>query len=315
MSGGVLTVAGGAGETNNVTVGPNAGGLTYRVTDLGANVSPGLFCLHVTGDAHSVDCGNLGLLIASIAVTLGDGNDRVSVSGAIISTLSGGSGNDTLTGGTGVDTVHGGSGADTIAVRDGKTDQVDCGSEIDTVVADLQDTVAPDCEIVDRATSTGGGNDGGSGGGGSGGGTGGGAGGGTPGSALAGLTVATGVAKVSPSGTFPVAVRCRGKARCRGTLVAYTVKRISVPKKARSSKAKGKTRKAKGRRIRLAKRKVSIRGDRAQSLTVRLSKANRRLFRRLRMKRVRAKVTVYYTTTAGLKGKAQRTLTLSLRKR
>ena len=152
LSAGELTVTGATAETNNVTVSPSAGGLTYRVTDLGATVVPGLLCLYVAGDPHSVECANAGLLITSLSVSVNDGNDRVAVNGSLVSTLSGGSGNDTLTGGTGADTIHGGTGADTIAARDGNTDQIDCGSEVDSVIADIQDTVALDCEIVDRAT-------------------------------------------------------------------------------------------------------------------------------------------------------------------
>jgi Ca2+-binding RTX toxin-like protein len=89
--------------------------------------------------------------------------------------LDGGTGNDDLTGGYGNDTIAGGPGqdkivgdrdgrcnelhcdlspgsaADTIDAVDGEVDTVSCGPGTDTVRADAQDVVAPDCETVTRA--------------------------------------------------------------------------------------------------------------------------------------------------------------------
>ena len=42
-------------------------------------------------------------------------------------------------------------GNDTIDVRDGEADNVDCGVGADKVVADALDTVAPNCEQIDRS--------------------------------------------------------------------------------------------------------------------------------------------------------------------
>lgn len=64
--------------------------------------------------------------------------------------LDGGPGNDTLDGGVGVDHVLGGPGRDTIKVRDGVRDFVGCGAGVDTVIADLLDSVPRDCENVQR---------------------------------------------------------------------------------------------------------------------------------------------------------------------
>jgi hypothetical protein len=97
----------------------------------------------------------LGGLDQDETIDGGAGNDRIT----------GGFGNDTLTGGPGADTVFGddtGSycgiyscqlpfGNDTIDVRDGEADNVDCGVGTDKVVADAVDTIAPNCEQVDRA--------------------------------------------------------------------------------------------------------------------------------------------------------------------
>jgi Ca2+-binding RTX toxin-like protein len=80
-------------------------------------------------------------------------------------TLTGAYGNDTITGGPGPDKIVGdrdgrcnelhcdlspGSSSDTIDALDGEADSVSCGPGLDTVKADAQDTVAPDCETVTR---------------------------------------------------------------------------------------------------------------------------------------------------------------------
>lgn len=79
--------------------------------------------------------------------------------------IEGGYGDDTITGGPGRDQINAdagtnscnflvcriGSGNDTVNVRDGEVDSVVCGPGTDTVIADANDTVAGDCEQVDRA--------------------------------------------------------------------------------------------------------------------------------------------------------------------
>ncbi len=64
--------------------------------------------------------------------------------------LTGGPGNDVLDGGGGADNLRGNAGQDTIKARDGVHDVISCGSGADTVIADLLDTVATDCETVRR---------------------------------------------------------------------------------------------------------------------------------------------------------------------
>jgi hypothetical protein len=72
------------------------------------------------------------------------GNDR----------LNGVRGADFLNGGPGRDVVNGGDGDDRIAVEyDGSRDRVTCGRGLDTVTADVTDSVAPDCELVSRRLS------------------------------------------------------------------------------------------------------------------------------------------------------------------
>lgn len=83
-------------------------------------------------------------------------------------TIEGGYGDDTITGGPGKDTINAeagtgscsflvcrvGVGNDTVNVRDGEVDSVVCGVGTDTVVADADDTIAADCETVDRGIVT-----------------------------------------------------------------------------------------------------------------------------------------------------------------
>ncbi len=79
-------------------------------------------------------------------------------------TIEAGLGDDDVSGGPGRDTINAdagsgacnflvcrtGSGNDVVRVRDGEADSVVCGPGTDTVIADAADTVAPDCENVDR---------------------------------------------------------------------------------------------------------------------------------------------------------------------
>ena len=87
----------------------------------------------------------------------GAGDDRIE----------GGFNHDVLTGGPGSDVIYGDStsgncggygqsctipfGNDTINARDGAADQIDCGAGEDKAVVDALDTVAANCETVDRA--------------------------------------------------------------------------------------------------------------------------------------------------------------------
>jgi hypothetical protein len=62
----------------------------------------------------------------------GDGNDIVM----------GGLGSDTITGGPGADNLIGRGGSDRIDARDGTADRIDCGEDLDTVLADVADVAA-----------------------------------------------------------------------------------------------------------------------------------------------------------------------------
>jgi Ca2+-binding RTX toxin-like protein len=99
----------------------------------------------------------------------GDGADTLD-GGAGADYLDGGYGDDHITGGAGADIIHGDIaggdcgggiygycklpyGNDMIDARDGEIDSIDCGAGTDSVKADPNDVVAPDCETVDRAAA------------------------------------------------------------------------------------------------------------------------------------------------------------------
>jgi Ca2+-binding RTX toxin-like protein len=93
----------------------------------------------------------------------GDGTDKID-GGTGADKLDGGFGDDTITGGPGRDAISadlaGGDcgplwckhpfGNDTVEARDGEADSIACGEGADRVVADAVDTVASDCERVER---------------------------------------------------------------------------------------------------------------------------------------------------------------------
>jgi hypothetical protein len=122
-------------------------------------------------DLTSVDCAPTMLpntftctRSSSIAVDLGDGNDRfradavpapISVAGGAgidnIATsggndvLAGGAGDDTLSGNSGVDDYFGETGDDTILARDGRAERISCGANTDVADNDFVDIIA-ECE-------------------------------------------------------------------------------------------------------------------------------------------------------------------------
>lgn len=88
-------------------------------------------------------------------------------------TIRGGGEGDSIEGDDAADVLEGEGGDDVIAARDGAPDTITCGSGSDMVNADTTDTVASDCELVDRVAVVAGGtggDGGGSGGDGGGGG-------------------------------------------------------------------------------------------------------------------------------------------------
>lgn len=132
---------GNVGEQFQVRPSPVAGRVQFDRT--GPSPTPGPFNLDI-GTTERLDLNANG------------GNDSVTaavqagLAGLIALDLDGGAGDDQVTGGDGADVIAGGAGADTIASRDAAADSVTCGTESDAVTADGRDSVAGDCETVDR---------------------------------------------------------------------------------------------------------------------------------------------------------------------
>jgi Ca2+-binding RTX toxin-like protein len=142
----------GPGEVNSLTI--SLAGADFVLDDPGATITAAPACV---GMGSSVTCS--GTAIIGITVSAGDGADSVTNTTATRSTLSGGDGNDSLAGGSGNDTLRGNKGVDThaggagddlIDARGDRGDVVSCGDGNDTVLADAADSIALDCETVDR---------------------------------------------------------------------------------------------------------------------------------------------------------------------
>jgi hypothetical protein len=114
----------------------------------------------VTGPTNEVSCP----LATSIAIDLGEGNDRLrtidvtvpvsATGGAGSDDLEGGAGNDVLAGGPGGDTLNGlggvddyfgEAGNDIIEATDGRAERISCGADTDAVHNDFIDIIA-ECE-------------------------------------------------------------------------------------------------------------------------------------------------------------------------
>jgi Putative metal-binding motif len=123
-------------------------GTSIRFTRFGGvSLGGGPGCVLTQGD-QSVDCPKGG--ITSVILNLGDGDDVASVSSSVTLPVifNGEGGNDGLFGGGGTDVFSGGSGDDNIISRDGRGEQVDCGSGNDTAISDDADTRIS-CEEVE----------------------------------------------------------------------------------------------------------------------------------------------------------------------
>ena len=124
------------------------------------------------------DTASYASRITPVVVTIGDGaNDGAAGEGDDVRTgverlvggtaadtltgddgsndLAGGEGADVLVPGGGADSAAGGTGDDRIEARDGAADVIACGDGADTVIADLADDVAADCESIDRPAAAG----------------------------------------------------------------------------------------------------------------------------------------------------------------
>jgi hypothetical protein len=113
----------------------------------GAALGGGLPCV-ITPDQQSVDCPKGG--VTSVLLNLGSGDDVASVSAGVTVPVifDGGIGNDGLFGGGGLDVFNGGPGDDNVVSRDGRAEQVECGSGNDTAISDDGDARSS-CEEIE----------------------------------------------------------------------------------------------------------------------------------------------------------------------
>jgi Ca2+-binding RTX toxin-like protein len=142
----------GPAEENDISI--SLVGSHYVLTDPGALITAGPGC--IASDNQAV-CPAEGII--GITMNTGDEADSARNNTWTPSTLSGGDGNDSLQGGNGNDTLRGnrgldvhsgGAGDDFIDTRGDRGDTVTCGVGNDFVNADGGDSVAADCETVDR---------------------------------------------------------------------------------------------------------------------------------------------------------------------
>lgn len=222
-------------------------------------------------------------------------------------TLTGGSGTSTLVGGnsattfvagSGQTTITGGNGSDTVDSRNGASDQVTCGGGTDRVAADPQDSVAADCEQVDRGTAPSGGSGSGDPGPGSG--------PIAPGVPPIAQILPTPVA-ITPSNTLPIGVSCPA-GLAGGCQVTLTVT-IYVGVRAHRAGA------SRRRKVVLRSRPEFVAPGKSASVRVPLDRRAVRVFRsRGRTRRFKATVTLSMQTEAGMRT-TSRTLTLRAARR
>jgi Putative metal-binding motif len=115
------------------------GGVSLGAPDGTCTLSPG---------GQSVDCPKDG--VDRVLLNLGGGDDVAAVSQSVTLPVifDGGAGKDGLFGGGGADIFSGGSEDDNIISRDGRAEQVNCGSGNDTAISDDGDTRSS-CEEIE----------------------------------------------------------------------------------------------------------------------------------------------------------------------
>jgi hypothetical protein len=123
-------------------------GTSIRFTRFGgADLGGGDPC-KVSPDQQSVDCPKSGITLVVLNLGAGDDVAAVSQSVTLPVVFNGGAGKDGLFGGGGADFFSGGSEDDNIISRDGRAEQVDCGSGHDTAISDDGDT-RTSCEEIE----------------------------------------------------------------------------------------------------------------------------------------------------------------------
>ena len=123
-------------------------GTHIRFTRFGGAVLGAQIPCVITDDNQTVDCPKAN--IGSVLLNLGSNDDVAAVSSTVTVPVifNGEAGNDGLFGGGGIDIFNGGSGNDNVVSRDGRGEQVDCGSGTDTAISDDADS-RTSCEEIE----------------------------------------------------------------------------------------------------------------------------------------------------------------------
>ena len=125
----------------------------FDVLDYGARSAPLRIDVNNLRDDGDVRANERDSVRAGFdRIVAGTGSDAIGGREAT-EELIGGGGGDVIEGRRGDDRIDGGDGIDQIRARDLSTDTIACGAELDSVAADMRDSVAADCERVRRVAS------------------------------------------------------------------------------------------------------------------------------------------------------------------
>jgi Ca2+-binding RTX toxin-like protein len=114
------------------------------------SVAEGPLAISLDGRANDGEEGEGDNFDSDVEAARGGSEDDVLSGDARANVLAGGSGEDFLEGGTGPDRLDGNDDNDAIQSRDSTRDLVSCGRGFDFAIADDQDLVRDNCELVDR---------------------------------------------------------------------------------------------------------------------------------------------------------------------
>ncbi len=154
---GAGTIDGGDGDDQTI-VWPYAASVDFSggagTDDVDYLFPTGSVAISLDGTANDGNPGNandnIETDVENIGQYLGMSYGDTLVGSAAANTIHGRAGSDTITGGAGTDSLFGENGNDVFYAHDGEIDTIDCGTNTDTVYADVADVVNANCENVTR---------------------------------------------------------------------------------------------------------------------------------------------------------------------
>jgi RTX calcium-binding nonapeptide repeat (4 copies) len=254
--------------------GPGVDTVSYKSRNATTPVKVTLDGVANDGAATGTGTAPEGDNVTNVERVVGGSGDDTLVGDAAANTLDGGPGGDLVIGGAGGDTLAGGPGNDVIVSRDGVADTVTCGPGTDQAVIDLRDSVAGDCERIDRPPDTG-----------------------VvtvhPVKPAVVRIVRTRALRATRRGLVPVRLTCSGSPdrRCKGTVTLVTTLRLRLGRRVVKPLVPrlGKTARHHRRRVnlRLGRRGFSILSGTVSRVLVRLSRSARKRLDSCRRLKVR----------------------------